>query len=240
VPIDAGNGLLCRVRPAPNAREFTDTFKADEMKLSNFAPKFLKQSGLYQRLSRQDRIRRLRRRMAGASPLNVVVGAGETEFPGWFNTDCEILNIASPRDWARLFTSETIDRLLSEHVLEHISEGQARIALTECYRYLKPGGVLRAAVPDGYRGDASYVAEVSPPNHGHQELYNVDTFTALLESAGFVVTPLEYFDAGKNFRAQPWDENEGKVMRSLRFDSQAPFQRDQMFYSSLIVDARKL
>lgn len=210
------------------------------MKLSNFAPKFLKQSRLYRKLSREDRVRRLRRRMAGASPLKVVLGAGETEFPGWFNTDFEVLNITSPRNWAQLFAPETIDALLSEHVLEHLSEEEGRIAVNECYRYLKHGGLLRAAVPDGYRRDAAYVAEASPPKDGHQELYNVDSFTALLKGVGFVVTPLEYFDAEENFHAQPWDENEGMVMRSIRFDSQVEFQRDQMFYTSLIVDARKV
>lgn len=210
------------------------------MKLSSLAPQFLKQSSLYRRLTREDRIRRLRRRMAGASSLNVVLGAGPTEFPGWFNTDYEVLNIVSSRDWAQLFAPETIDGLLSEHVLEHLSEEQGGIAVRECYRYLKPGGLFRVAVPDGYRRDPRYVAEASPPNDGHQALYNIDTLTALLASAGFVVTPLEYFDAGENFHAQPWDENKGMIMRSIRFDSQAAFQREQMFYTSLIVDARKV
>jgi len=155
------------------------------------------------------------------------------------NTDQEVLDIVSPDDWAQLFAPETIDRLLSEHVLEHLSEEQGRLAVRECYRYLKPGGLFRVAVPDGYRRDAAYVAEASPPSDGHQMLYNVDTFTTLLEGAGFVVTPLEYFDADENFHAQPWDESEGHVQRSIRFDSQTDFQRDGMFYTSLIVDARK-
>jgi predicted SAM-dependent methyltransferase len=70
-------------------------------------------------------------------------------------------------------------------------------------------------------------------------LYNIDTLTALLQSVGFSTTPLEYFDAQERFYAVTWDENEGMIYRSVRFDSQQEFQRDGLFYTSLIVDARK-
>ncbi len=209
------------------------------MKLSRMAPESLKQSAFYRGLSRKRRVRALRERIAAATPLNVVIGAGATEFPGWINTDREVLDIVSPRDWAGLFAVNSIDHMLAEHVWEHLSKEQGRIAAGECYRYLKPGGLFRTAVPDGYRRDPAYVAEASPPNDGHQVLYNIDTFTELLESAGFMVTPLEYFDADEQFHAVPWNEQEGHVQRSIRFDSQTAFQRDGMFYTSLIVDARK-
>jgi predicted SAM-dependent methyltransferase len=94
-------------------------------------------------------------------------------------------------------------------------------------------------VPDGYRRDPKYVREVSPPNDGHKVLYNIDTLTLLLQSAGFITTPLEYFDAQEQFHAVPWDQNEGMIHRSVRFDAQQEFQRDGLFYTSLIVDARK-
>jgi predicted SAM-dependent methyltransferase len=70
-------------------------------------------------------------------------------------------------------------------------------------------------------------------------LYNIDTLTLLLQSAGFITTPLEYFDAQEQFHAVPWDQNEGMIHRSVRFDAQQEFQRDGLFYTSLIVDARK-
>jgi predicted SAM-dependent methyltransferase len=124
-------------------------------------------------------------------------------------------------------------------MLEHLSEEQARTTVAECFRYLKPGGLFRVAVPDGYRRDPAYVAEASPPNDGHLVLYNVDTLTALLQSAGFTVTPLEYFDAQEQFYAVPWDEKDGLIMRSARFDKQQDFQRGDLFYTSVIVDARK-
>lgn len=194
----------------------------------------------FRRLHRARRVRQLRAQMQSAHPLNVVLGAGTTNYAGWFGTHLETLDITSPRDWRNLFAPESVDRLLTEHVLEHLSESECRVALEECFRYLKKGGLLRIAVPDGYRRDAAYVAEASPPKDGHQVLFTVDTLVPLLESVGFRATPLEYFDAGENFHAEPWDEADGFIKRSVRFDTQEDFKRGELFYTSLIVDARKI
>jgi len=209
------------------------------MLLTKYTPPSLKQSGLYKQLSRRRRVSNLRKQAATARPLKVMLGAGPVRLPGWLQTDKELLDVTSPSDWSALFEPESIDSLLSEHMLEHLTETEARIALTECYRYLKRGGLFRIAVPDGYRRDAAYVAEASPPNDGHQALYNIDTLTALLQSVGFATTPLEYFDAQEQFHAVPWDEKEGLVRRSARFDTQQDFRRGNLFYTSVIVDARK-
>jgi predicted SAM-dependent methyltransferase len=177
--------------------------------------------------------------MRAARELNVVIGSGDKNFDGWFTTDVDLLDVTRPADWSALFEENSIDQLLAEHVFEHLSEAECRAAFAECYRYLKPGGLLRIAVPDGYRRDADYVAEVAPPKDGHKSLFTIDTLPTLLESVGFEVTPLEYFDAAENFHAQHWDEREGFITRSIRFDTQERFKRGDMFYTSLIVDARK-
>lgn len=209
------------------------------MLLTKYAPQSLRQSGLYKQLSRKRRVWNLRKQVSGANPLKVVLGAGPTHFPGWFQTDKEILDVTNPSDWSALFDPESIDSLLSEHMLEHLTEHEARVALTECYRYLKPHGLFRIAVPDGYRRDPAYMAEASPPKDGHQVLYNVDTLTALLQSVGFTTTPLEYFDANEQFHAVLWNESDGMIQRSARFDTQQDFRRGDLFYTSVIVDARK-
>jgi predicted SAM-dependent methyltransferase len=193
----------------------------------------------YRSLRRRAVVEGLRRQIAVTKPLNLMIGGGQTAYDGWIFTDRDFLDVTQPDQWAALFTADTIDRILSEHMLEHLSESQAETTLRECHRYLKPGGLLRLAVPDGYRRDAAYVAEAAPPNDGHQVFYNIDTLTSLLSSLGFTVTPLEYFDANERFHARPWDENEGMIMRSVRFDTQKDFQRGDLFYTSLIVDARK-
>ena len=190
-------------------------------------------------MRRRLEIEKLRRRIAAAKPLNVVIGGGQRPYEGWIFTDRDFLDVTQPEDWRILFNQDSIDRILCEHMLEHLTEAQASVALGECYRYLKHGGLLRLAVPDGYRRDAAYIAEAAPPNDGHQVFYNIDTLTQLLSSIGFYVSPLEYFDRDEKFHAQPWDETEGMIVRSARFDQQKNFQRGDLYYTSLIVDARK-
>src|SRR5262245_47822613 len=169
-------------------RDSGDPQRARTMLLSKYAPHLLRESGLYKQLSRKRRVSNLRKLVSIARPLKVILGAGPTDFRGWLQTDKEILDVTSPSDWSALFELGSIDSLLSEHMLEHLSEEEGQIALSECHRYLKPGGYLRIAVPDGYRRDPVYVAEASPPNDGHQMLYNVDTLTAALQSVGFTTT----------------------------------------------------
>lgn len=193
----------------------------------------------YKDIRRKYNIDRLRRQIRSSAPLKVVIGGGQTSYEGWIFTDRDLLDITNPRDWSSLFDPDSIDRLLCEHVLEHLSETEGVIALTESYRHLKPGGLMRIAVPDGFRRDPAYVAEASPPNAGHQVFYNIDTLPPLLVSVGFSVLPLEYFDQNEQFHAQSWDESDGLIMRSARFDTQKDFQRGELYYTSLIVDARK-
>jgi predicted SAM-dependent methyltransferase len=193
----------------------------------------------YKEMRRKYEIDRLRRRVISSAPLNVLIGGGQTSYEGWIFTDRDFLDITEPQDWSNLFEPNSIDRLLCEHVLEHLTEEECSMALAECYRYLKPGGLMRVAVPDGYRRDSAYVAEASPPNAGHKVFFNVDTLPPLLVSLGFRVTPLEYFDESEQFHAGSWDESEGLVTRSARFDHQKDFQRGDLYYTSLIVDARK-
>jgi predicted SAM-dependent methyltransferase len=46
------------------------------------------------------------------------------------------------------FGTETFDAVYASHLLEHLYLEEARRLLSECYRVLKPGGVLRMVVPD--------------------------------------------------------------------------------------------
>ena len=209
------------------------------MSLIKYRPQYLQQSALYRQLGRKRRQWSLRKQLSHADPLRVVLGAGPTEFPGWFQTDKEILDVTSVSDWNALFEPESIDSLLSEHMLEHLSQEEARIAVTHCYSYLKPGGVFRVAVPDGYRRDPAYAEAAASKSEGHQVVYNIDTLSALLQSVGFETTPLEYFDAQERFHAFAWDGKDGLIQRSVRFDSQQEFQRGDLFYTSVIVDAKK-
>jgi predicted SAM-dependent methyltransferase len=176
---------------------------------------------------------------ASARPLKLVIGAGVAAYDGWISTDVYVLDIRSPENWERYFRPESIDAMLSEHVLEHLSLEENRVALKSAYNYLKPGGRFRIAVPDGNRRDPFYHTDVAPPADGHQVLFTVASLSALLTEIGFNVKPLEYFDEQEAFQAFDWNSDDGYIGRSIRYDRQEPFKRGDLFYTSLIVDAVK-
>jgi predicted SAM-dependent methyltransferase len=179
----------------------------------------------------------LRRDARRSKPLKVVLGSGETHFDGWLATDQHVLDVRVPEDWAALFDEHSIDRLLAEHLFEHLSEDECLASFLLCYRYLKPGGRLRVAVPDGLRPDPEYIEEVVPPRDGHQCLFHVDTLSALLAAAGFRTEPVEYFDIEGQFQARPWSAADGHIHRSVARDRMD--DGGELGYTSLIVDALK-
>ena len=194
---------------------------------------------MYGRVARPFCLSAVRARIRTTQPLKVILGAGSVTMEGWIATDADILDVTSRRAWENLFMPGSIDRLMAEHILEHLSDSQCTVALTECYRYLKKGGLLRIAVPDGYRKDHDYVMEVSPPKDGHKLLFTVESLASLLTHVGFEAIPLEYFDAAGHFHSRPWEEADGLIRRSVRYDRQEQFKRGPLYYTSLIVDARK-
>jgi predicted SAM-dependent methyltransferase len=181
----------------------------------------------------------IRRFRENGLPLKIIVGAGNARDERWIATDIHVLDICSPKNWARHFEPNCIDCILSEHVLEHLTLEQNHVALAAAFRHLKPGGRFRIAVPDGNRRDEFYRADVAPPADGHQVLFDLKLLTTLLEEAGYTVRPLEYFDDSETFHAVEWSSEDGHVHRSARYDRQENFRRGDLFYTSLVVDAFK-
>ncbi len=174
--------------------------------------------------------------------IRVLIGAGGTNFEGWIPTDKDNLNILNEGDWARYFSKNSLAAILSEHVWEHLTYDEAIVAAENCFKFLKSGGYLRVAVPDGNHPNPIYIASVKPGGSGpgsddHKVLYRCDTFSQIFHSAGFAVELLEYFDENGSFHFKTWDPLDGFVHRSQRFDErnfQAP-----LTYTSLILDAKK-
>ena len=46
------------------------------------------------------------------------------------------------------YATDSVDKIYSSHVLEHMQKEQGEFLLKECYRILKKQGVMRLAVPD--------------------------------------------------------------------------------------------
>lgn len=174
--------------------------------------------------------------------MRVVVGAGGRYEPGWIPTDLDSLNLTDSVDWGQLFQTASIDVIFAEHVWEHLTAPEAQTATGYCFRYLKPGGRLRIAVPDGFHPDPSYQEYVRPGGTGpgaddHKALYNHETLSALLREAGFHPHPLEYFDEAGTFHQEKWNSEFGTVKRSARLDERNC--DGKLNYTSLIVDGIK-
>lgn len=156
---------------------------------------FLPYLGRYYLISR--RVRRLH------------IGCGGIRLDGWINADI------SPRAelvvdirWPLPFPEDYLERIYSEHVLEHVPYETAVRFLRSARRVLAPGGVIRIAMPDlddlidGYTVDWKRFDWVQWPEHafiktraqmvniafrwwGHEHLYNREELVRALSEAGF-------------------------------------------------------
>ncbi|AIQ66467.1 class I SAM-dependent methyltransferase [Paenibacillus graminis] len=177
--------------------------------------------------------------------MKVVIGAGQTKYDDWLNTQEDELNLLSLESWINLSEPESIDAFLAEHVWEHLTYEEGITAAKHCYQFLKPGGYIRCAVPDkNFRNDwyqqMVQVGGPGPADHpaaSHKIVYDAKTFVSVFEMAGFEVTLLEYCDENGDFHYTYWNEMDGKVGRSFRFDTRNSIKELGMV--SIIIDAKK-
>lgn len=188
-------------------------------------------------------ITRLKKELKESSDIKIVIGAASVFEEEWVPTDIDYLNILNINHWNNFFQKDSISAILSEHVWEHLTLKEGLTAAKNCYTYLKPGGYIRIAVPDGLHPDQDYIDEVKEGGSGsgaddHKMLYTYKTLSDLFEQAGFQVELLEYFDEEHNFQAKKWHVVDGMVHRSKQYD-----QRNidgQLHYTSIILDAKKV
>ena len=57
------------------------------------------------------------------------------------------------------FDNNSVDIVYASHLFEHLSLNSADLFLSESYRVLKPGGVIRIVVPDLYKICKKYIEE---------------------------------------------------------------------------------
>lgn len=159
--------------------------------------------------------------------MKLIIGAGANEYNGWKTTQEDELDVLRIECFEALFEESSIDAMLAEHVWEHMTEEEGRIAASNCFRYLKPGGYIRCAVPDANFDNEWYQnmvqiggpGPVDHPAYSHKIVYDYKTFVNVFEQAGFVVNILEYCDESHKFHYKYWNEADGKIGRSFRFDT---------------------
>lgn len=129
---------------------------------------------------------------------------GGNVLAGWVNRDmdCDIRSKLP-------YEPESVDFILCEHGLEHVTHREAWNFLHECHRILRTGGAVRIAVPDveriwfaftpaygeavkaGGHGDGSLTSSVRAAifEHGHQAVWNQSLLAVFLSCAGFKIQP---------------------------------------------------
>lgn len=68
-------------------------------------------------------------------------------------------------------------------------------------------------------------------------MYDYKMLSSVFEQAGFEVELLEYCDENGDFHYKYWNENDGRIGRSLRFDTRNFPAKLGMV--SIIIDAKK-
>lgn len=101
-------------------------------------------------------------------------------------------NIAQPFQ----FPDETFQAVLMNQVIEHLSASEARLCLGECWRVLRPKGILHINSPSKF----NKVERDSDPTHRY--LYSPDELRAVLQEVGFesvksMDTPLRFLGTTK-------------------------------------------
>jgi predicted SAM-dependent methyltransferase len=197
---------------------------------------------LYIYYKRKKELAQFKSAVAQTDIIKISIGSSGICQDGWILTEEHFLNLLNSEDWKKHFNTRLISNIVAEHVWEHLTLENGRIAACNCHQFLKPGGKLRIAVPDGFHSSPEYIDYVKPGGTGggaddHKVLYNYISMSKMLTEAGFRVELLEYFDEKGNFHKIDWDANDGFIRRSIKHD---PRNKDQQpNYTSLIVDAIK-
>lgn len=137
------------------------------------------------------------------SLTKVHVGCGTKDFgPDWYNVDrSRYDHIDSMDDLLLNFKNNVLDLIYASHYLEYCDLSEAKQVLKSWYKKLKPGGIVRLAVPDfrviaklycnGYPLDNFLGPLYGKWNDGisdyvyHKMVYDAVTLENLLRQTGF-------------------------------------------------------
>ena len=128
-------------------------------------------------------------------PIRLNLGAGAYPLAGYVNLDIKAGTPAYPL----AYEAETVDEVRASHVLEHYSHRDVQTVVNEWARVLKPGGILRVAVPN-FKAVASLYAQgrgdlplqgwimggQEDADDAHHCLFEPALLSSLLTAAGLV------------------------------------------------------
>lgn len=173
-----------------------------------------------------------------------IVDDGNVEFIA----RCRQLGIRHANGSSRIpHAAGSVDTVYSSHMIEHLDRHEASLFLAECLRVLKPGGVLRLAVPnlrwsileymekgnadhfiaqlqfdvDKPRGLVARVHRVLTGGRGHHWMYDGASLTRLVEECGF--RGIETLPVGKTRLGDPGElDLREREIESLYLEAERP------------------
>lgn len=139
--------------------------------------------------------------IADTTEIKINIGSGHANREGFITLDkYEKADIKADIFEEGLFKDNSIDYILSEHVLEHFSSDDGKKFAKICYSALKSGGKLEISVPDigkidqvtdqNYRLKVLYGWREHGEGMFHLFGYNILTLQELLKTQGFKVESL--------------------------------------------------
>ena len=145
-----------------------------------------------------------------SQPLILNIGSGKRPIQGFINIDLDAkADIQADVRNGLPYDAGTVDAIYSEHFFEHLSQNEGLAFLRECRRVLRPGGVVRLAMPDldelvrrygsdDWRGDGDMfrmgyewvdnrceMLNLAMREWGHKWVYNEEELVRVAELAGF-------------------------------------------------------
>jgi predicted SAM-dependent methyltransferase len=144
--------------------------------------------------------------LAAKGDVRLHLGCGGERKAGWVNMDLlgDPVDVAWNLANSLPFDSGSVVAIFHEHLLEHLPLEAGDSFMRECFRVLKPGGILRVGVPDAgrlirsYAGDRGYLEDLHPGRptaliavqelfywHRHCAMFDVETLEVLFRASGF-------------------------------------------------------
>jgi len=133
--------------------------------------------------------------------IKLHLGCGIRYIPDFIHIDIRKfphIDYVTSVDKLDMFKDNSVDLIYACHLLEHFRRNQIENVLKEWYRVLKPGGILRLAVPDFEKLVEVYfkykdlklilgplVGRQDYPESTHYVVFDFSTITEILKKVGF-------------------------------------------------------
>jgi len=131
--------------------------------------------------------------------LNLGGGSG-WKVKGWTNLERK-LGYNLEKLYLKKFSDNSVSLIFFSHCLEHLSWSSVPIILSDCYRVLKPNGLMRVVVPDVdiyYRllrdNNKNYLIEGNPHFYSNKKFRNRNLLEDVKEMMGYFGDHKSFFN----------------------------------------------